>query len=74
MVIFGNVCALAGLWLRLRWRATLDQERRAYVVGVVRQIAPGTRLDMDDQYANGHRVRVTLIRQPEPRDHAGTGR
>ncbi|MDT0450748.1 hypothetical protein [Streptomyces hesseae] len=55
-----KVCAVAGLWLRLRWRHQL--------LGIADAVAAGGRVEVDEQRGDGHgcgyRLRVTIIRPP----------
>ncbi|MEU6211792.1 hypothetical protein ABZ891_18005 [Streptomyces sp. NPDC047023] len=61
-VISAKICALCGLWLRLRWRSRREQSRHDYLLGIAENVAAGCRLELDDQDRDGRRVRVSISR------------
>ncbi|MFF5924189.1 hypothetical protein ACFY8C_38575 [Streptomyces flavochromogenes] len=64
-LVTAHLCALVGLWLRFRWRARLEEERARYLAKTVtRLVVPGAQVDLDDQHAAGHRLRVRVTAAP----------
>ncbi|MFF7647118.1 hypothetical protein [Streptomyces canus] len=62
MIFISKVFALLGLWLRLRWRGRVEQERHHYLLGVTKTVPPGGRVELDDHDGDGYRRHVQIIR------------
>ncbi|GAA1903234.1 hypothetical protein GCM10009716_11480 [Streptomyces sodiiphilus] len=61
-VFIVKLSALLAIWLRLRWRARQELTRRRHVSGVAAAIGRGGRLELDEEFPDGHRVRMTITR------------
>ncbi|MGQ4465261.1 hypothetical protein ACN6LC_004662 [Streptomyces violaceoruber] len=71
-VVSVKAFALWGLWLRLRWRSRRDQYRHDYLLGITEKVAVGSRVELDDQDRDGHRLRVSISRTDGHREDAAT--
>ncbi|MYW12621.1 hypothetical protein GT034_30380 [Streptomyces sp. SID2563] len=60
-VISTKAFALWRLWLRLRWRSRREQDRQDYLLGIAEKVAAGSRVELDDQDRDGHRLRVSIF-------------
>lgn len=63
-IVAAKGCALLCLWLRLRWRTQRELARQRCLDGAVASIAGGGRLEFDVQGADGHRLRMQVVRGP----------
>ncbi|TRO55628.1 hypothetical protein [Streptomyces sp. IB201691-2A2] len=60
-VVAGKVALVAGLWLRLRYRAQQDRAQLAYLSGVARDVASrGGCIDLEDEREGCGRSRLLL--------------
>ncbi|GGP61062.1 hypothetical protein [Streptomyces abikoensis] len=55
-LVVAEVCAVTGLWLRLRWRR--------HLIRAAEVVAAGGRVEVDEQGGDGLRLRVTITRTP----------
>ncbi|MFJ2719789.1 hypothetical protein [Streptomyces sp. NPDC087437] len=63
-VVVGKVALVAGLWLRLRYRAQQDSARLACMTSVVREVASrGGHVDLEDERVGCGRSRLLLSAQ-----------
>ncbi|MEW2553665.1 hypothetical protein AB0957_18260 [Streptomyces zhihengii] len=69
-VICVKAFTLVGLWLRLRWRSRREQYRRDYLLGIAEKVTAGSRVEVDDQDRDGHRLRVSISRAERHREDA----
>ncbi len=60
-IVVGQVCALLSLWLRLRWRAQQEREQRQYLARTIEAVPGGSRMKVDEQRSDGHRLRIEII-------------
>ncbi|MER5733790.1 hypothetical protein ABT084_36600 [Streptomyces sp. NPDC002138] len=59
LVMVGEVSALLGLWLRLRWRVQYERARHHAFTDAAEVVSRGGRLELDSQ-GDGHRLRVRI--------------
>ncbi|MET9378808.1 hypothetical protein ABZX98_32510 [Streptomyces sp. NPDC002992] len=55
-----QVCGLLGLWMRLRWRTRQTQAERRYLDGLSNVAAGGHSWEVDEQQADGKRLRIRV--------------
>ncbi|MEV2255862.1 hypothetical protein AB0I94_35795 [Streptomyces sp. NPDC050147] len=67
-LISAKTLALLGLWLRLRWRARLEQQRQRYLLQVTETVAAGRQVELDDRDGGGHHLRVMIHHVPGSRE------
>lgn len=71
-MVAARLCGLAGLWLRLWWRAQQELAHAAYVKAAVGLVASGGQLELDDQHGAGHRFRMSVTNSPG-KDRSASG-
>lgn len=70
LFISAKVFVLWGLWLRLRWQARRERYRHDCLAGIAEKVKQGSRMEVDDQDQDGHRLRVTISRGVAQREDA----
>ncbi|MFF3326475.1 hypothetical protein [Streptomyces sp. NPDC002889] len=63
-VIAGKSCVLMALWLRLRWRTRHEQVQRQHLAAVAEAIAEAGQVEVIEQRADGHRIRIKITHRP----------
>lgn len=57
-----RLAALCALWLRLRRQSRKEQTERQHLPGAFRTVTGGGRLEIDEEWGEGRRLRVRITR------------
>ncbi|MCH0573455.1 hypothetical protein I3F60_30210 [Streptomyces sp. MUM 136J] len=64
--VIAKTCTLLALWIRLRWRARLEQQWQRYLLQVTEAVAQDGQVELDDRDGEGHRLHVKISSAPVP--------
>ncbi|MFG2076085.1 hypothetical protein [Nonomuraea maritima] len=57
-----SVCALLGLWLRLRWRVRHEQIQGRHLTQLTAALNHGGQVEVNEERGEGRRLTMTVIR------------